>query len=726
MGKIAASNAQAYSFLDDQNRPWLTEAVRQKKRVFDNPYTKQQKADVVGNGGDPSTFLSMYSKIVDGWVGMMYSNKNSMTAIPRGGDPNQAFLWQIAMTEFQRINMHLLHIQQMLVDQITVGIGFMMVDRDDSFNPNMFGTVERYLDFEKCRWSNNYSHPLMDDLDMFVYYDLITLKSAIVRSGLKYDDKMMQNYYATALDLPDSLKQNTGFNLENQTMGAEENRLVPWIEVFRKEHKNYIKLTEYDTDKTRIIRSRLIEDRDISAGIGDSAMSFFTTVTDSGNAESIVKEYSDLGKMDRLKQTRCVKQISIGGLDVGAFTLPTQHYPMVPFRFKRAENSNPVGIMKQLEGNGMAMNHALLLELMQMRTLAGVKWELPAGTVKNRETFVKQISRINGVIDTEPQQLGNGEIMKPNPIFPTNSPMNGIQMIQFLDNYSSDAAGLGDIQAGTYSGSPPSGDAINSLQKYGGLKFRPYADAFQIGLARLANISVDYIKVLSKDDQTLRMLIEDDDLMKQIIESGIPAQKVNYPGFNIEMPMNKKYYDSGKKKIWNDFKNAEQDIDMAMVGSPATDSQRKQWAEISMGMMNQRPEYVSMLGPLVLQWLEVPGAHKIGKNMDQIEILTNQVQDLTRKLKIATGEQVRLMEQNIRSKVTADTVKISAQYKSKLEKQHNDFELLLNDPQATTEDRQEAADQIIQTIQEMESILAQPPSETSEQSAQSTLPQGAQ
>lgn len=675
---IAASNAQAFFFYDQMNHQYLTDFERWRKKVFDNPYTDKQMAQISDNGLDTGTFVNAYARIIETWVAMMYSNKNGMTVIPSNGNPKKAFLWQLILAAAQQINHLPLVYQRVLTDTVIGGIGFLMVDVDDSFNPNPLGFTYKYMDVAKCRWSNNYSHPLMDDLDEFIYFDTMTVKAAIVKSGLEFDKSMLEDITQQILNFPESLKSTPSLSsLSQQSMGSQENRLVPWIELYRKEYVGYVELLTHDDSKNNIVGRKLVQvdEYDKDASPAQNAMSYFISQKKSNEeASDIIEKYKKIGDMKNLRLKRVVKQVSIGGLDVGGFTLPTSHFPFVPFKFKEIDNSNPIGIMKQIEGMGTTLNQAMLMKIIKARKLMP-KWLAPNGAVNiaDKTKFAKEASDISSVIWFDPVSLGSsGGSATPELMAPASGADSLSEVMEFVINEMMQSTGVDEAMMGlSQGGTPMSGAAIGQLQSAGSLKLKMFADKLQVSMARVGKLSIDYCKSESKDDVVVRYFEGNEELLGYAAADDAEAMmqdptavavRADAPGYNVEVPINKRVKFNGHEMMINDLRDTDVDLDVFVVGSPAVESSRRMQAAVMQDLIHQMPipQVGAALVEPLLKALDIPQAHQIAKKLDQTQSLIAENEELKKKIEIANSEQVRLMQQNIRAKDTAEVAKFKA------------------------------------------------------------------
>ena len=150
MASIAQTNADIFQELDRQNKDFQDNAARFRRKHYRSPYSDEMLKKIAQSGLEP-IYINIIKPHVKTLVGMMYSNKNSVTAIPINGDSKMAFAAQAALTALFQYNQWPLTYRRVLTDQMISGIGFAMVDRDDSFTPNPFGVKLKYMDFAKCR-----------------------------------------------------------------------------------------------------------------------------------------------------------------------------------------------------------------------------------------------------------------------------------------------------------------------------------------------------------------------------------------------------------------------------------------------------------------------------------------------------------------------------------------------------------------------------------------------
>lgn len=751
MAGIAQTNADIFQELDRQNKDFQDNAARFRRKHYRSPYSDEMLKKIAQSGLEP-IYINIIKPHVKTLVGMMYSNKNSVTAIPINGDSKMAFAAQAALTALFQYNQWPLTYRRVLTDQMISGIGFAMVDRDDSFTPNPFGVKLKYMDFAKCRWSTNYSHPLMDDLDMFAYYDMMTIKSAIVRSGKPYSDKMLTDVTEQISSLPDVLSANPLFDQsfkERRFGRMTENTIVPWFETYRKDYKNYQRLI-YKKDGN-VIRSEMIPVGKSEGGKElqgyDNVMSYFYSEKDGGSyAKDKVEELKKVGDLQALKLERVVKSVSVGGYSIGEYVLPTQHYPFVPFVYDMQEGGVPVGAVEDLESIYTALNQTVLLTLLNARLQCNFHIMAPTGSIKDMDAFELQWSKTGSVVEVDPVSVGGSQPMMPVPVYAQQLPSTFGDLTQMLIKMAEYSSSVSEALQGINTGEKPSGVALEQLQSYGGLKFRPHAETNQASLSRLGKVAFDFAKQLMPNDVIIRFKEEDDDFLESISitddekqdtgllaqrvkdEKSAIAQRVNMPGYNVEMPLNYRVQVGEDVVFVNDFKNSETDLDFRIVAAPSTESQRYNWQAVIGNMIRQFPEMTPVLGPEALKMLDYPNADKLFKKMDVLEQTRAQLRDALSQIEILKSEQVNLMQQNIRTKMSADVTKVTADYKMKLEKMLNDMKLELASIESSGQDVDGNGEKIRQQIQSLEAFMASQMQDVSPQgsanSVEQTLPEG--
>ena len=114
--------------------------------------------------------------------------------------------------------------------------------------------------------------------------------------------------------------------------------------------------------------------------------------------------------------------------------------------------------------------------------------------------------------------------------------------------------------------------------------------------------------------------------------------------------------------------------------------------------------------------------------MDVLEQTRTQLRDALSQIEILKSEQVNLMQQNIRTKMSADVTKVTADYKMKLEKMLNDMKLELASIESSGQDVDGNGEKIRQQIQSLEAFMASQMQDVSPQgsadSVEQTLPEG--
>lgn len=705
--KIALSNSQVFSFRDSKTRVWHQKAAQYRKNVFSNPFSQTAQTEIRGYGLDPRAFLPVHDAVIDSWVGLMMSNKNSVTVIPKKDDPTRSYLWQVIISDIMRKSHWLKVRRKILEDQASSGIGFALVDGCDDFNDNIYGTVVKYMDYEDCRWDNTYSDPFMQDLDDFCYYTMMSVKSAIIRSGIEYDERMFGDLCSQATKLPDSLKEAPSIrNAENRnTEGANENQLVPWIQVWSKEYKQYLNLIEYDKNKENIV-SRYRVEYD-GGDVTDSIMSYFINYLDGDKdkAQFITNEFKkNENSIKPLKEKRVIKNISIGGLGLASEVLPTKLYPFIPFKFKEIQGAAPIGLVERFDGLARAANQAFQLEFLTSKHNASKHYELPAG-VANKEQVKKEFSQIIGIVETTPQNTGTANPLSIREIPNSQNPSNLMSIVQFLINFIEKSSGIDDVISGTYSGTPPSGDAVEQLQKYGGLKFRPFAEDDQDAMCQVGRVLIDFAKANTKLNAVVRIFENDPLAQGQMSSVGGDMIMDHKDGKLFEISINKR----DGEKIINDIHNTDEDVDVVIVAAPFTESQRRQAASGMALTMQQAPETSRYIIGDYLNLMEYPQAHSISQKLDNSKQLEAQVSSLNEQLTKSRKEIVNLMQQLLTSEKVKEVTKESQKFKSTMESLINEVDGALKNGKIDKAVADETKQRLESAIEDMDKIIFNQP-----------------
>ncbi|HND36675.1 MAG TPA: hypothetical protein PKZ49_08680, partial [Nitrosomonas sp.] len=410
------------------------------------------------------------------------------------------------------------------------------------------------------------------------------------------------------------------------------------------------------------------------------------------------------------------------------------------------EGGVPVGAVEDLESIYTALNQTVLLTLLNARLQCNFHIMAPTGSIKDMDAFELQWSKTGSVVEVDPVSVGGSQPMMPVPVYAQQLPSTFGDLTQMLIKMAEYSSSVSEALQGINTGEKPSGVALEQLQSYGGLKFRPHAETNQTSLSRLGKVAFDFAKQLMPNDVIIRFKEEDDDFLESISitddekqdpgllaqrvkdEKSAIAQRVNMPGYNVEMPLNYRVQVGEDVVFVNDFKNSETDLDFRIVAAPSTESQRYNWQAVIGNMIRQFPEMTPVLGPEALKMLDYPNADKLFKKMDVLEQTRAQLRDALSQIEILKSEQVNLMQQNIRTKMSADVTKVTADYKMKLEKMLNDMKLELASIESSGQDVDGNGEKIRQQIQSLEAFMASQMQDVSPQgsanSVEQTLPEG--
>ena len=708
---IAERNAETWSYLDNQLQPQITKFDDYTNKVTGSPYSETQKESIANYGLNTNLFINTYSFIIDSLVGMAYGSKNGLTTI---GDPKTAFMWQVVLTGMLQRDKWLTKWLNILHNKYTKGLGIICVDKDDDpMNP--YGCTIKSLDPRWCRWSMTGTDVYWEDMDMFAYCDIMSVKQAIIHTGKEYSDDMEDVTMATTL--PASLSKSWSMSDVLGYSGAVENRLVPYLEVYTKEYKNYIRLLKYNKDRSAIIYQKDVES---NGSVDDSMMSFFTTKgVNKDDALKYIAEVKELGSLEELKLQRVIKQVSVGGLDIGKYELPTRHYPFIPVPYKIKNNREYIGVIENIDGLATTINHTVLIQLISGWTSCGIKVLLP-GTGSDVEEMAKKLSVPNAVVPYEVHELGNGSALPPNVITIPNIGQSFNDLMLRLIDYMQMSTNVNDVLQGSYPGlTPPSGQAVGQLRDAGSRTFKPYQDIDAYALAQMGRVLVDYIRAYSQKDKMIRILTEDETVLDGISNYGVDARVVNMPGYNVEMPINKTVQDDENISIVNDLRNGDPDIEFSVVSAYHDDSAKNQWVMLMNETIRQAPDTVRVLLGRMLKLMNFPQAVQVGKDLDDREQLVAQNESLQTEVKALKREVKLYMEQNFRARSSAEL----AQFKGTLETLYNELDLMVEKVKAGDISQADQTKQKIeQAINSVDTTLAK--EQSTEQFIESNTPKG--
>lgn len=705
MGKIANANAQIFTYRAQELQNWRLQAINYRKAQYDNPFSERQRGQIENQGLNPEAFINVFAATNESFVGTLMSNKSSFSVAPKVKNTPKAYLWQAVILDILKKSYFPKIKKRALDDMINVGIGFLGVDAAPPWRPNIYNTVVKYIDFENCLWPTTYDDPFMQDAEDFIYFCDMSVQSLIVKTGEKYDPKMRANVIREMTSTPDTLKRSKLFN--TSFGGAEENQLCFYIEVFKKEWKNYVDLIDYENGEPE--KKFRFEYND-AVSMSDNVMSFF--IDKGGNNEkskTLAQQYlSDEKRIKPLKQIRCVKYRSAGCYDFKPEEIPTKYIPIVPLSYKDVQGANPIGVYTQFGGLNKMINQALFLEFLTAKKNASTHWKLPQNSVRDEKEFTEQISTLNGVIRTTPQTLGSGSVSEPEPVTYQAPAGAMLQMIPFIEERIKDGIGMDDILMGTYSGTPPSGDAVEQLQRYGGIRLTQYAVNDQMAMAQLAEIIHDYAKERSDFDKVTTMFIGDDSLYSNLLQSNVAEDMGNN---RVVIPINRRE----NNIIKNSLKAEDDDIEIEYVAAPFMETHRKQLqAGLSMMMQQGGPDVVSAISPFFFQVMDIPQAHAIASQINTQQQLLEQISALKEDLRKSNDEVKNISQQLIRSTTRTEVTRESQRFKSIMETLRNDFTLAVKEGKIDQEIADENINKLEKVMDDLSKILfnQNPPEET--------------
>lgn len=713
MGRIATQNAELWCAANDNNSDYFEQVARYERYARTIPYTDKQLKQIRTRGLEPG-FLQTIAPIVETLVGMFASNKSMPTAIPLGDNTGLAFLAQVLLTEFFRKNMWSVLQTQVYTDTLITGRGWAMIDIDDgTTNNNPFGCQLRYMPYRKVRWSSNYTHPLMDDADYLCVYDMMSVKAALIRSGKPYDEKMQ--YVSEIWNWPSVLQDRKYFgDYWREQSGRNENSIVPWIETYWKDYKNYVKLIQLDKDKNKIVRSFKVPIKNESDGLYQNTMSYFYDIADGDGekAKTTMNEFMKLGKLEPLKLQRVIKSVSVGGYDIGEYELPTNKYPIVNFDFNVFEQGNPVGIVERIYGTQALINQSLMISVDNGRLTNSFRMMFPNGSVDDPNVAMQRLSKHGGHISYEAQTFGSNQVVEPKPLVTPPLSNHFFELIDRLLLWQQNATSVNEAMQGQYQGStPPAGAAVRAMQETAGMKFQPYANKMQASICRLASVAWDYIREYSKYDVIVRMMDEDDELVERITipNAGLDTvgalrelntkpeaigMRTDFPTYNMEVPVNYRIQDGDTVHYINDLKNTEDGVEIVITTAAATDTAKQRWGDVMFDFIHQHPDKGEVILPIILKMLGFPQARKIAQKLDIVARVTGENEQLKAVNQQLVKQAKLLSEQNFRAKTNEEKTKEMGKYKSAFETLRNDMQSILKNNKGENVNTAEVAEAV--------------------------------
>ena len=258
--------------------------------------------------------------------------------------------------------------------------------------------------------------------------------------------------------------------------------------------------------------------------------------------------------------------------------------------------------------------------------------------------------------------------------------------------------------SGTYSGTPPSGDMADTLQRYSGLRFRPFTEDNQMALAHQGSVMLDFIKS-RVDKDTLVRVFESDDEAIELLKEHLGASDTGFKSKEgvplIEIKLNK---DDGDT-ILNDVRNTSEDFDVVIVASPFTETNRRA-AIAALDLANQQDPttIIPTIGDK-LELMEIPQAKRIAKKLDNSNQLNEENNNLKEQIKVCDATIQNLNNQLVRARTTTQVTKEAVPIKSSLESLLNEIKGMIVAGTIQPEVADEANGKINTAMEDLDKII---------------------
>lgn len=707
MGKIAEENAEIFKYLDDQMGDFPNKREEWRRKYAGKLYTTEQENNIKAKGLE-IVGIPMYRPIIRTIVSMLHSNNPTVTAIPEGDSSDaDAFLWQAVFNHFTNLIRWVDQYYLVLQDQFIGGIGFAQVDFSKE---NMWGTTVKRINPARVRWDINYSDLLMDDCNMIAYYDIMTAKDAIVMTGKKFDRKLLDE---TDIFKFSSAYENIALFQRDATGQRDENRRVAYIQVDRKDYRDYERLLFFGEDNDTVEESHLVPKKkkeewldvkyDRDYGDLTNAYSYFYKYSKSGDYAKKQAERlaSGNGKIESLSLKRVVRQISIGGLDLGEVIIPSEQYPIVPFTNEFVENGLPQGEIEFIDPLVQSLQNAFLTMLMNGRLQSASGWTVPEGSVPDIAQFVAQARTPGGIKITTPKTLGDATVVEPKQDQIQSLPTfwgDVVQMIIRIIEYSSS---VDPAVQGVSNRSPETFSTANLMTQQSTAKLQPIALRNQSSIERVFEVARDFIMDNSKYDQVARYLEKNDEIVElmtadsieHVNRNTIGVRRDNMTSFNVEIPINYRQdvpeivqTENGpetkiRQIIINNLRNRESKVGVKIITSPMYETIQEQWKAVMLMVIQQAPQFASVLLYEILEMGNFPQAKRIRAQIDEVQRLTNELAQKDEIIKRLNIESLSYMDSLLRSRTAEKVAEITRQFAVKIAKIEADIEAQMKQPQ---------------------------------------------
>lgn len=722
--EIALINAQMFRELDANQGEWLNRAQTYQRKRQGELYTDAQLAEIKALDLEPAG-INLYAPIINTMASSIHSDQSGMAVLPLGEtDREMAYLMQAVIDNVLQKARWEARRYQILQDQFSVGIGVAHVDRAD----NPFGTTVKYCPFYRLRYPQSNGDLFWDDLEQLVYYDIMSMKQAIRMTGAKFKNDMLS--MEAILRCQDDY--NTFFQNERVPLkqaDKKENQDVLYLESYTKEYEHYQELTFWNADNSKVERTEMapmyspdeLKRQSWHDIIDDGFRNAYTYFYQGsgGNkkyATSMVKQLKNgQGEMTPLKLKRVIKNVSVGGCDIGRYVLPTSRVPFVPYHDELI--GYPEGEIRYIDPVNRAINQTLHLLTYNGRVMSNPIVFAFANTIDPVQ-YAKARSVPFGLVTVNAQDLSDPQKSMPKIEYPQSIGPHFSEMMTRLQNVAEYSTGI----YGAFQGNP--GQALEThsttteLNNLAYQRLVPKAKQNQFSTAIVGELIKDFVIAFSDRDILMRYKENNDELFNTFSGDqpgeGVVGMRIQgQDHYNMVIPINKTVYDSNDKMtLVNNLQNTRNEYEVVIRSAPSTHTVRERWAADIRLFIQQSasPE----LAAVALKWLgklnEMPFIQQMTKEMDMVAQLKADNETMKEAIEKLKDDLLNSEKKQVTAKISERSAAIHQEEKSKLEKISNKFELLYEKAklgmEATgTEAKAKVDQELMQLLDELESDL---------------------
>lgn len=384
--------------------------------------------------------------IIEQIIAFLTSNPPSIGILPVGKSSKSfTYVWREVLKAVMYLNKFPMHQERAIKDMLIVGHGILLVEPNNFFQHNEFNTVIKYIPWDYFYCDPASISPDYQDAEILFLATPMPSSKALKMYGSYGLTAEHLNMVSAVLTGDDNQFLSSLSNYSNTfSSGNKDDKPVWLLEAFEKVQSTIYILQ--DGSKTTVKPQPEI---DANGKLQDLT----------------IGQYNDV----LVKRT-----LKLGQLILWQEILPITKYPIFDYVHLHNRNPFPYGVVHNIVDLEYAANKliALIIENIQKSPGGGVM--AAAGSISDRNKFVKERSRINGIAEFEASpDLPNGGA----PIQMQPQPLNSAAYTMFKDliGLMEKITGVFDLVQGDGANAPQTLGATTSIQNFGTQRPKMYA-----------------------------------------------------------------------------------------------------------------------------------------------------------------------------------------------------------------------------------------------------------